>query len=165
MTVEELLLELRDIQSPPEPSWWLIAPAHWIAIVLLLGVAACIWLFFRRHKANHLAILADQELQRIRTLYTRNQDSHRLAIELSRWLKQVAILAFPARRLESLSGRGWLEFLDESLGKNSFSDGIGQVFGSTIYSRQVNLETAQLVQLCEQWLSAVKPHLRQRSFG
>ena len=165
MTVEELLLELKDIQPPPEPAWWLIAPAHWIAIFLLLGVAACIWLFFRRRKANRLASLADQELQRIRTLYTRNEDTQRLAIELSKWLKQVSILAFPTRHLESLSGEGWLEFLDESLGDNGFSDGIGQVFGSRIYSKQVNLEAAQLVQLCEQWLSAIKPHLRQRGIG
>jgi hypothetical protein len=165
MTVEELLLELKDIQPPPEPAWWLIAPAHWIAILLLIGVAAGIWLFFQRREANRLASLADQELQRIRTLYTRNEDSHRLAIELSRWLKQVAILAFPTRHLESLSGKGWLEFLDESLDNDGFSDGIGQVFGSTIYSKQVNLEAAQLVQLCEQWLSAIKPHLRQRGTG
>ena len=165
MTVEELLLELKDIPPPPEPAWWLIAPAHWIALLLLLGAAACIWLFFRRRKANRLASLADQELQRISSSFTSNEDSHRLAIELSRWLKQVAILAFPARHLESLSGKGWLEFLDESLDDKGFSDGIGQVFGSTIYSKQVNLEAAQLVQLCEQWLSAIKPHLRQRGIG
>jgi hypothetical protein len=165
MTAEELLLELKDIQPPPEPAWWLLAPAHWIAILLLLGVAACIWLFFRHRRVNRLASLADRELQQISASFAGNENSHRLAMELSRWLKQVAILAFPARRLESLSGKGWLEFLDESLGNKGFSDGVGQVFGSTIYSRQVNLEAAQLVQLCQQWLVAIKPHLRQRSIG
>jgi hypothetical protein len=165
MTAEELLMELKDIQPPPEPAWWLIAPAHWIAILLLLGVAACIWLFSRRRKANRLASLAEQELQRISSSFAGDEDSRRLAIELSRWLKRVAILAFPARHLASLSGKGWLEFLDESLGNNSFSEGTGKVFGSTIYSKQVNLDSARLVQLCEQWLSAIKPHLRQRGIG
>lgn len=162
MTVEELLLELKDIQPPQEPAWWLVAPAHWIAIFLLLGVAACIWMISRRRKANRLASLADQELQRIRSLYTSNEDTRWLAIRLSKWLKQVSILAFPTRRVESLSGKGWLEFLDESQGNKDFSNGIGQVFGNTIYSKQVNLEAVQLVQLCEQWLSAIRPHLRQR---
>ena len=165
MTTEELLLALKDIQPPPEPAWCLIAPAHWIAMLLLLGVAACTWLFFRHRKANRLASLADQELQRIRSSFARDEDSQRLALELSKWLKQVAILAFPARHLESLSGKRWLEFLDQSLGNNSFSDGTGKVFGSMIYSKRINLDATQLVRLCEQWLSAIKPHLRQRSIG
>jgi hypothetical protein len=165
MTVEELLLELKDIQPPPEPAWWLLAPAHWVAIFSLLGIAACVWFFLRHRKANRLASLADQELQRISSSFARSEDSQRLAIELSRWLKQVAILAFPARQLENLSGKGWLEFLDESLGNNSFSNGTGKVFGSMIYSRQINLDAGQLVRLCELWLSAIKPHLRQRGIG
>ncbi|MDH3632452.1 MAG: DUF4381 domain-containing protein [Gammaproteobacteria bacterium] len=165
MTVEELLLELKDIQPPPEPAWWLLAPAHWIAILLLLGVAVCIWFFLRHRRSNRLASLAEQELQRIRSSFARDEDSQRLAIELSRWLKQVAILAFPERHLESLSGKGWLEFLDESLGNNNFSDGTGMVFGSMIYSKQINLDATQLVPLCEQWLSVIKPHLRQRGIG
>ena len=162
MTVEELLLELKDIQPPLEPAWWLIAPAYWIAIFILLGLAAYIWLILRRRKADRLASLAERELQRIRTLYTHNEDARWLAIELSKWLKQVSILAFPTRHLQSLNGRRWLEFLDETLGSDGFSDGIGQVFGTTIYAKQVNLEAAPLVQLCEQWLMAIKPRLRQR---
>ena len=162
MTGEELLLELKEIQPPPEPAWWLIAPAHLIAFFLLIGVAGCIWLIFRHRKANRLANLAGKELQRISSLYVRNEDSGRLAIELSKWLKQISMLAFPARQLESLSGEDWLKFLDESLGNNSFSDGKGKVFGNMIYSKQINLDAEQLLQLCEQWLSVIKPHLRQR---
>ncbi len=165
MTVEELLLELKDIQPPPEPAWWLIAPAQLIAIFLFLGVAGCIWLIYRHRKANRLASLAGQELQRISISYARGKDSSWLAIELSKWLKRVSILAFPARQLESLSGEGWLKFLDESLGNNSFSDGTGKVFGSMIYSNQIYLDADQLVQLCEQWLAAIKPQLRQRGGG
>lgn len=162
MTVEELLLELKDIQPPPEPAWWLLAPAHWVAIFSLLGIVACIWFFLRHRRANRLASLAEQELKRIRSSFAMDEDSQQLAIELSRWLKQVAILAFPARHLESLSGKGWLEFLDESLGDNSFSEGAGKVFGSLIYSKQINPDATRLIRLCKQWLSAIKPHLRQQ---
>ena len=165
MTVEELLLELKDIQPPLEPGWWLIAPAHLSAIFLFLGIVGCIWLIFRYRKANRLASLAGQELQRISSSYARDDDSDQLALELSKWLKQVSILAFPARQLEGLSGEDWLRFLDESLGHNSFSDGTGKVFGRMIYSKQINLEADQVVQLCAQWLAAIKPHLRQRGSG
>ena len=162
MTVNELLLELKDIQPPPEPAWWLIAPAQLIAIFLLLGVVGCIWLVFRYREANRLPRIADQQLRRISASYARDEDSGQLALELSKWLKQVSILAFPAHQPEGLSGKDWLKFLDESIGNNSFSKGTGEVFGSMIYSRQINPEADQLVQLCEQWLVAIKPRLRQR---
>ncbi len=165
MTVEELLLELKDIQPPPEPAWWLIAPAHLIVIFLFLGIAGFILLIFRYRKANRLANLAGHELRRISSSYTRDEDSNQLAIELSKWLKQVSILAFPARQLEGLTGESWLNFLDESLGNNSFSDGTGKVFGNMIYSKQINQDADQLVQLCEQWLAVIKPYLRQRGSG
>ena len=162
MTVEELLLQLKDIQPPPEPAWWLIAPARWVAIGLFGGVAVCIWLMLRYRRANRLASLAEQALQSIGSSYGIDQDPRRFALELSKWLKQVSILAFPTRQPESLNGERWLKFLDESLGDDSFSNGKGKVFGNMIYSRQVNLDAAQLVELCEQWLSVVKPHLRQQ---
>ena len=75
------------------------------------------------------------------------------------------MLAFPQQRPEGLTGEGWLKFLDESLGSNSFSRGKGKVFGGSIYREQVDLDAQQLVELCEQWLIIIKPRLLQRSRG
>ena len=163
MTVEELLLQLQDIQPPPEPPWWLLAPVYWSVIGSFAAIAVCTWVILRYRKANRLASLAERALKHISATYRRDQDSRNLAIELSKWLKQVSILAFPAQRLESLSGERWLEFLDDSIGNNSFSHGDGQVFGTMVYSKQVRPDADQLLALCNQWLTAVKPQLRQRS--
>lgn len=162
MTVEELLQQLKDIQAPPEPAWWLIAPAHVIAIALVGVVVVCIWLILRQRKANRLASLAELSLANIRSGYRRDRDSRRLALELSKWLRQVSLLAFPERQVESLCGEGWLQFLDESLGANTFTNGEGRAFGNLVYAEQAKLDAAQLVTLCEQWLIAIKPRLRQR---
>ena len=162
MTAEQLLQQLKDIQPPPEPAWWLLAPAHGIAIGLLILVVVCIWLILRHRRANYKAGLAEQALRHISASYERDQDAHRLALALSKWLRQVSLLAFPGRQVESLCGKSWLLFLDESLGDDAFSSGQGRVFGNLIYAQQVNLDTAQLLALCGQWLAAVKPQLRQR---
>ena len=162
MTVEQLLQQLKDIQAPPEPAWWLIAPAHGIAIALVGAVMVCIWLILRYRKANRLVNLAKLSLADIRSCYGRDQDSQRLALELSKWLRQVSLLAFPERQVESLCGEGWLQFLDESLGANRFSNGEGRAFGNLVYAKRARLDAAQLVTLCEQWLIAIKPRLQQR---
>ena len=162
MTVEQLLQQLKDIQPPPEPAWWLIAPAHGIAIGLVVAILCCIWLILRYRKANRLASLAELALADISACYGHDQDSQRLAQELSKWLRRVSLLAFPERQVESLCGEDWLQFLDESLGANTFTSGQGRAFGSLVYAKRAKLDAAQLVTLCEQWLTAIKPRLRQR---
>ena len=162
MTTEQLLQQLKDIQAPPEPAWWLIAPAHGIAIGLVSLVVVCIWLVLRHRKANRLASLAELALADISSCYGRDQDSQRLALELSEWLRRVSLLAFPERQVEGLCGEGWLQFLDESLGADTFTNGEGRAFGYLVYAQRARLDAAQLVTLCEQWLTAIKPRLRQR---
>jgi len=167
MTAEELLLELKDITPPPEPAWWLIPPFFLVGLCVIIGIAVLTWLMLRYRKANrlanHLTNWANQDLQRIRVLYSGNRDAGQLGMELSKWLKQVSILAFPQHQVESFTGEPWLKFLDQSIGGNDFSSGHGKVFGGPIYRRQVNLDARQLVALCEHWLGIVKPRLLQRS--
>jgi hypothetical protein len=164
MTVDELLRELKDIQPPAAPDWWLIPPVYLVAIGATITVTALVWMIIRYRRVNRLASVAEQDLQRIRSIYKRNKDTHELSLQLAKWLKQVALLAFPARQLEGFTGAAWLNFLDESLGGDSFSNGRGNVFGGSVYCKQVNVDAGQLVELCEQWLAAVKPRLRQRGW-
>ncbi len=162
MTVEELLLQLKDIQPPPEPAWWLVAPAHLLlagVVVALLGIG---WLLLRLRRAGRLARLAERELELIRSAYLRDQDRRLLALKISRWLKQVALLAYPTRQLHSVCGEAWLEFLDQGIGGRQFSRGSGRLFGGTVYGREIDIDAAEVLDLCERWLSAVKPRLQQR---
>lgn len=161
MSVEELLQQLRDIQPPPEPSWWQLAPAQLLLLGCLALLAGIGWLLLRRRRAHRLARLAGLELHRIEADYRCHGDQRLLAIQLSRWLKQVALLAYPGEHLQGLNGEAWLEFLDQSLGERRFSRGCGRVFGSAVYRPRVNLDAGQVCALCGQWLQAVRPRLRQ----
>ena len=162
MTADELLRELKDIQPPTASDWWLITPVYLVTICAIIAIAALIWLLIRQRRVYRLASLAEQDLQRIRSTYKRDRDTRELSVQLAKWLKQVALLAFPARQLESFTGEAWLKFLDESIGGDSFTSGRGKVFGNAVYRKQVNVDAGQLVELCEQWLAAVKPQLLQR---
>ena len=162
MTTEELLLQLKDIQAPPEPAWWLIAPAHLLlagAIIALLGIG---WLLRRQRRAGRLAKLAEREFELIKSAYLRDQDRHLLALKASRWLKQVALLAYPTRQLESVCGEAWLEFLDQDLDDRQFRRGSGRLFGGAVYAREIEADPAEILDLCERWLSRIKPRLQQR---
>ena len=179
MTREELLLQLQDILPPPEPAWWLIAPVYLTIAALLAGLFIIAWLWRRRQRVDRLARVAGLELQAIRAGYRQDQNVHLFAIKVSRWLKQVAMLAFPGNHLQSVTGEPWLRFLDHSLdmgqstdqetGQNGnqdnshFSCGCGRVFGAAIYQSSVDLDADQVFALCERWLISIKPRLQQRS--
>jgi hypothetical protein len=179
MTSAELLLQLRDIQPPPEPAWWLIAPGYFAITAFLIGLFIIAWLLRRRQRNDRLAKLASLELQSIRAEYRQNHDVNLLAIKVSQWLKQVAMLAFPGSQLQSVTGEPWLKFLDQSLshdpghslgqnmnqdqGESHFSRGCGRIFGAGVYQSSVDLDADRIFALCERWLIAIKPQLQQRS--
>ena len=162
MTAEELLQGLKDIQPPAEPAWWLMAPAQVLAIALIVTLIACVWLGLRYRMSKRLARLAELDLERAKSAFEHSNDARQLALDLSRWLKQVAILAFPERQAQGLTGANWLKFLDETLGSNQFSSGKGKLFGASIYSENPAPDAAGLIELCQHWLVAIKPRLLQR---
>lgn len=162
MTREELLLELRDISPPAEPGWWLLAPGYMLIIVLGVAGVGLSWYWLRQWRKRRLLMLAMNDLRDIGTSFAENADAQLLSLQLSRWLKQVAILAFPERRPQGLTGSEWLVFLDEVLGGDRFSAGHGRVFGDAVYRRRPEFDASRLLELCETWLQAVKPRLLRR---
>jgi hypothetical protein len=162
MTRDELLLGLKDISPPPAPDWWLLAPGYLalglLGLLLIAGFGFCL----RLRRLRRLSRLASRELRHIATAHARHQDSRRLAFELAQWLKRVALLGFPDKRLESLSGSQWLDFLDRSIGDASFTRGEGRIFGNALYRPEVEFSPASAFALCERWLAAIRPRLVER---
>jgi len=159
MSAEELLLALKDILPPPQPEWWQIAPVWWLLLLVVLVMGFCFYGFNKRRQYNRLVYLARQELAQIRR---QNIDRRLIALQLSEWLKRIALLAFPDRQVESMTGVCWLKFLDQCMDEKAFSIGPGQVFGGSIYSQNVEADSTEICFLCEQWLLAITPRLQQR---
>lgn len=159
MTAPELLSQLKDIRSPPEPAWWPIAPGLYLVLFLILVFFLGAWLYLRWYKNQRLYHEAKNELYQIERAYRDNHDTTRLGLQLSSWLKRVARQAFPEKPIVGMTGNVWLEFLDSCSDNLAFTRGAGTVFGSTIYGHSIDLPGKEMISLCERWLEAVKPKL------
>ena len=111
----ELLDQLQDIVEPPPVS---MAPATWAWAVLaalllaLAALAACAWLRHRRRTAYRRAALA--ELDALAPALARG-DAPALAA-LAALIRRTALAAFPRDEVATLTGSGWIAFLDRTGG-------------------------------------------------
>ncbi len=165
MSTDELLLQLRGIVPPGEPGWWPLAPGWWILIGAGL-VSMLAFLFFVKRQYNSRNFkLANRELRRISDHHKRNQDNQNLLLNLSRWLRQVSLMAFPERKIAGITGLAWLEFLDEVMGKSEFRQGPGQIFAAAVYTRQPDFNDDLILALCDSWVVSIKPQLEIKGWG
>ena len=161
MTTEELLQALHDIQEPAAPAWWQLAPAWWLLIAFALTAMTLFVLAQRWRRVNRNHSLAIHRLRTIHTDYSQQKNTTLLVLELSRWLKQVALLAQPRQGIEGMTGRRWVEYLSEVSGLAEFCRGPGEVFAGQAYCSNPSVDAATLIDLCERWLQAIRPRLQQ----
>lgn len=161
MSFEQLLATLQPAHTPPPPAWWPPAIGYWIIAALVCGLAATLALRSRRRRRQRWFELAGAELQSIARQHRASGDATELASGLSRWLRKVAVLAFPDPPLAGLTGERWLEFLDASMQDRRFSAGPGRVFAHDAYRRTVEVDAKALLNLCNDWLGAVQSQLKQ----
>ena len=165
MSADDLLLQLRGIVPPGEPGWWPLAPGWWILTGAgLVSILALIF-FVKRQYNNRNFKLVNRELQRILEHYRHDRDNQNFLLNLSRWLRQVSLLAFPERNIAGITGFAWLEFLDEVMGKSEFRQGAGQIFATAVYSRQLDFNDDIILALCESWMASIKPQLENKGWG
>ena len=162
MTADELLLELLDIAPPPEPPWYLLAPAEWLLLALGFALLAAIGLRRRHRRHRWRVIAAGEALDAIRRRHAAGTDPPALAQELAAWLKRVALEAHPRAEVAALSGDRWLALLDRDAGDTAFSRGAGRIFGSSQYRPGADFDADEVFALCARWLEAVAPRLQGR---
>ena len=158
MPIEDLLLALRDIQAPATPGWWPLAVGWWFLLAVFL-VCLLFWLIVKHRRRLNYFQLAERELNLFASQYSLHKDRQRLLLGLSRWLRQVAILAHPERQIAGLTGRKWVNFLDETMPGREFTEGQGQIFAGEIYAEQTQIDAENILALCRSWLQRVKPGL------
>ena len=155
--MEEALSGLKDIHLPPAVGWWPPAPGWWLLaglLLLLLFLTWRAWVRRRRRRALHDEALA--ELAAIRSDYSSSGDAQRLARELSRLLRRVAISRFPREEVAGLVGEDWLAFLDRAFHGEGFARGPGRILVEAPYrpgSREPDADA--LFELVRRWLEAV----------
>ena len=163
---QDPLADLKDIHTPepiglwpgdagfwpPAPGWWLLALFTIVALVLLIR-----WLYRfnvrRRYRRQALAQL---------------QHLHILKNDAALYLQAVNIVikgaaqraqsAASAPSVAALSGKAWLEYLDQSSHTSHFTQGEGQVLGDTLYAaKPPSADLVIVEQLAQRWIKHHQP--------
>jgi hypothetical protein len=144
------LENLHDIvASEPVSFWWPLAPGWWV--VLTVGVAICgwiIWRWWRHWRANAYRRAALLELARMNDVD-----------QLSNLLKRVAVAIYPRRNVASLSGRGWVDFINASAPSAYFKNETGELLLSLGYDGKslTEAESSKLVIAARKWIMGHRP--------
>ena len=155
MSVENPLVNLKDIHLPPPVSFWPPAPGWWILAVLLIsflffgGVR-----FYRRHKKKKPKTEALRILKNLQILYENSQDEVVSLRNLSNLLRRTALTFYDNDEVASLQGSSWLEFLDKTGKTKEFSQGAGKVLGNEVFQQKVNPDMNALFPLVKKWISS-----------
>lgn len=143
--------ELRDIHLPADPSWWPPAPGWWLIGVLLVVLLAILLRYLgRRVRQQRWMRNVRNELARIAAVHAGQSNHAQLAGDLSALLRRASLLIEP--RAAALSGEAWLAFLDERVGGDAFSNGVGRVLLDAPFQRAPDIDAEALVALSARWL-------------
>jgi hypothetical protein len=147
-------LPLKDIHLPEAVGWWPPAIGWWLLAVLIPLLIVFLYWFYK-HLTHKTAInTAKKNFAVIKE--NPALDNNQKLRGLSMLVRRVAISVNPRAEVASLTGRQWLAFLDKSVTGAPFSEGCGQLLAEAPYrnTSPTELEIAQLISLCEDWLKA-----------
>lgn len=156
--------KLADIHLPESIGFWPIAPGWWILSALII-IAAVILFFFNKAKPEQslpslkkLRSQAMQELMNINKAYESHGIPHKMAKQLSIFLRRYALSLYPRDDVAALTDAQWLGLLDKMSGTLSgehsktrmFSQKFSDLLTKVPYqSANVPVDTELLLQLFE----------------
>lgn len=145
----DLLQQLYDIETAPDPHWWPPAIGWWLlGLILIWLLSYLIWHSYRflRRWQRRRAIL-----QQVQQVFAHSPETELLP-ELSRLLRRLALTAAGREQVASLHGTAWLQYLDQTAATNQFSQGPGRVLMTAPYQPNWTATDQALQRLIERWV-------------
>jgi hypothetical protein len=112
-------------------------------VLSALAVAGLLYLLYREYQKwrwNAARRVALRELARVRGEYASGMDAVSLAIELSELLRRTMLAYAPRNEVASLTGQRWLQWLDQGLDDQPFSQGSGKNLESLPYRNRARID-------------------------
>lgn len=150
-------LPLHDIHLPEQIGWFPPALGWWLLIIFVpitsYFLIALLQKIFKRTALKDAQKLLLQ-LEKNETLTSLEK-----VRELSILLRRVAISrAAEKEKISSLTGRAWLDYLDQSLQDAPFKNGVGSCLANAPYQKElpVEVDLTALFALARKWLNSQK---------
>ncbi len=118
MNPEDLLSQLRNLDTPATLSWWPPALGWWIlASLILFGLTASILALVRKHRAGAAARKAKLEILSAHEAYLDRGDQPESTAEflqeVNAIIKRLAVNFEGSEEVAGLTGRNWRNYLSE----------------------------------------------------
>ncbi len=172
---QQALAQLKDIHLPAPSPWWELAAGWWLLLALVLilliwGLPRLRTFWIKRRNQRLLKQDMQAELQAICQAYQEHHDAHQTLADINILLKKVALTLFPKQQVASLTGKAWLDFLDQHWQEKfhekpdlSFtSKRIASLLTDGAYRADVMASDQDIQALCDvarAWLKAVQRHV------
>lgn len=150
-------LPLRDIHLPQAVSWWPPALGWWLifAAAVFLVALSCLAFLRRFYLKPALKSEASKALDQIVKAFDENLDAASCLSQLSQFLRRVMVNKMN-EKIGGVTGEAWLKLLDQMMGGDEFSQGVGKVLLKGPYTKDVSVKEAEdLIHLCRRWVKAL----------
>lgn len=149
-------IPLRDIHLPEAVSWWPLAIGWWLLPLLLLIIATAVYLLVKRRRNRKpqpaYKKIALQELQKIRQDFNQKEASIAQLRAISTLLRRIALCYLPRESVASLTGKLWVNQLNQLTPDTFFSNQLGTLISSAPYKSHAEFNPEELTSTCEQWI-------------
>jgi len=147
--------QLLDIHLAGEPSIWPLAIGWWIVIAVALLLLTWFFIKLRQYqklKKHQRAILA--QFEDIENQLKNNPSSASIA-ETNIFLRQLAVQYYPQEETASLTGKAWLQFLDQSGSTTQFTKGAGEILIKVPYKNTETKIQDDFLPLIQRWIKII----------
>lgn len=153
--MENNLADLADIQLPPEPGFWPLAPGWWILLALVLILIILFYVAYRRKKRQAYRQKALNEFKQLQKQFADSNKINEFLQATSLLLRRTALTAQPKNFDPALKGQAWLNWLDHYCPKltGKFGRDLGQALIVGQYQKSPDINIDEFVNLVEDWIN------------
>ncbi|MGB4497506.1 MAG: DUF4381 domain-containing protein [Methylococcaceae bacterium] len=149
-------LPIRDIHLPQEISWFPPAMGWWL-LIIFVPILSYFFIALIQRLLQKTAIKDAKKLLK-KLQIDENLTPLEKVIELSSLLRRVAVSSDSKTNVGGLTGRAWLDYLDQSLKDAPFKNGVGRCLADAPYQKELSpdVDLTALFNLAKMWLNAQK---------
>jgi hypothetical protein len=149
-------LPIRDIHLPEQISWFPPAMGWWL-LIIFVPILSYFFIALIQRLLQKTAIKDAKKLLK-KLQINENLTPLEKVIELSSLLRRVAVSSDSKTNVGGLTGRAWLDYLDQSLKDAPFKNGVGRCLADAPYQKELSpdLDLTALFELAKIWLNAQK---------